>query len=155
MLEMTSAKGFKVTDADRKTRVGIAAKNLEELKKKTIDKFKLRLLMKEINFQTSDGTLIESNDYFQTLPAQTLLIWVKEGEKAATDAEILYKTIREVNDEYLSAGEKVQEFFTEKMKSKVLKLAELLKGIDGEKMALSKKSDHPEWFEGELNFCQN
>ncbi|XP_072395922.1 DNA fragmentation factor subunit beta [Diabrotica undecimpunctata] len=145
---MTTTKGFKVTDADRKTRVGIAVKNLEELKKKTIDKFKLKFSPGEIDFQTTDGTIIENEEYFQTLPPQTLLIWVKAGEKAATDAEILYKTIREVNDEYLTAGEKVQEFFTEKMKSKVLKLAEVLKGLDADKAKLSSRSEHPEWFEG-------
>jgi hypothetical protein len=144
----STAKGFKVTDAERKSRVGIAAKTLDDLKKKTVDKFKLKLSARDIFFQTQDGTLVESDDYFQTLHAQTLLVWLKNGEKAETDAEILYKTIREVNDEYLSAGEKVQEFFTEKMKSKVFKLAEVLRGIDGEKAKLSLKCDHPEWFEG-------
>jgi hypothetical protein len=148
----STAKGFKVTDAERKSRVGIAAKTLDDLKKKTVDKFKLKLSARDIFFQTQDGTLVESDDYFQTLHAQTLLVWVKNGEKAETDAEILYKTIREVNDEYLSAGEKVQEFFTEKMKSKVFKLAEVLRGIDGEKAKLSLKCDHPEWFEGESGF---
>lgn len=53
-----------------------------------------------------------------------------------------------MNDEYLSAGEKVQEFFTEKMKNKVFKLAEVLRGIDGDKTKLSAKAEHPEWFEG-------
>ncbi|KAJ8949085.1 hypothetical protein NQ318_016989 [Aromia moschata] len=144
---MTTPRGFKVTDAERKTRVGIAVKNFEELKKKTIDKFKLKFSPGQIDFQMPDGTLILNEEYFQTLPPQTLLIWVRKGEKAETDAEILYKTIREVNDEYLTAGEKVQEFFTEKMKNKVLKLAEVLKGIDGEKARLSAKADHPEWFE--------
>ncbi|KAK5640919.1 hypothetical protein RI129_009466 [Pyrocoelia pectoralis] len=143
---MGTVKGFKVTDSERKTRVGIAAKSLEDLKKKTMDKFKLSEV--KIMFQTADGTVIENNDYFETLEAQTLLIWVKEGERADTDAEILYKAIREVNEEYLSAGEKVQEFFTEKMKNKVFKLAEVLKGIDTNKTLRSTKEEHPEWFEG-------
>lgn len=56
-----------------------------------------------------------------------------------------------MNEEYLNAGQKVQEFFTEKMKSKVFKLAEVLKGIDDEKTKLSNRADHPEWFEGELS----
>lgn len=73
---MTAARGYKVTDAERKTRVGIAVKNFDELKKKTIDKFKLSYSCTEINFQTPDGTKVESDDYFQTLPPQTLLIWV-------------------------------------------------------------------------------
>ncbi|XP_050311136.1 uncharacterized protein LOC126746784 isoform X3 [Anthonomus grandis grandis] len=151
-MTMTTAKGYKVTDAARKTRVGIAVKSLEDLKKKTIDKFKLPHA--DINFQTPDGTLVESDEYFQTLPPQTLLIWVKRGERAETDAELLYKTIREVNEEYLSAGEKVQEFFTEKMKTKVFKLAEVLKGIDSDKVALSSREEHPEWFEENRIFVE-
>lgn len=145
---MTSAKGYKITDSERKTRVGIAAKNIDDLKKKTIEKFKLSYEPSDIHFQMPDGTIVDCNGYFETLPAQSLLIWVKEGERAETDAEILYKTIREVNEEYLNAGEKVQEFFTEKMKSKVFKLAEVLKGIDTEKVKLCTKAEHPEWFEG-------
>lgn len=144
-----TTRGFKVTDAERKFRVGIAAKNLADLKRKTIAKFKLTPPI-EIHFQTPDGTLIENEDYFQTLDAQSLLVWSKEGERAQTDAELLYKTIREVNEEYLLAGEKVQEFFTEKMKNKVFKLVEVLRSIDRDKAKLSNKNEHPEWFEGEL-----
>lgn len=144
-----TTRGFKVTDSERKFRVGIAAKNLDELKRKTIEKFKLNAST-EILFQTPDGTLIENDDYFQTLDAQTLLVWSKQGERAQTDAELLYRTIREVNEEYLTAGEKVQEFFTEKMKNKVFKLAEVLRSIDRDKARISTKKEHPEWFEGEL-----
>lgn len=148
MTASSVVRGFKVTDANRKIRVGIAAKSLEDLRRKTATKFKLQTPVSEIVFQTPDGTVIESDDYLSTLPPQTLLIWVKEGERAETDAEILYRTIREVNEEYLTAGQKVQEFFTEKMKSKVYKLAEVLKGIDDEKLKMSVREDHPEWFEG-------
>ncbi|KAL3274368.1 hypothetical protein HHI36_015766 [Cryptolaemus montrouzieri] len=147
-MTMTTSKGFKITDSDRKTRVGVAAKNLEELKMKTIQKFKLKLDPSELRFHLPDGTFLETDEYLQTLEAQTLLIWVKQGESPQTDAEILYRTIREVNNEYLTAGEKVQEFFTENMKSKVYKLAELLRGIDNGKAKISSKEEHPEWFEG-------
>lgn len=143
-----TTKGFKVTDGERKLRVGIAAKTLDDLRKRTTEKFKLDLPADAILFQTPDGTLVENDEYFQTLDAQTLLIWSKEGERAQTDAELLYKTIREVNEEYLTAGEKVQEFFTEKMKNKVFKLAEVLRGIDRDRAKISTKQEHPEWFEG-------
>lgn len=141
-------KGFKVTDSERIVRVGIAVKNFNELVTKTKEKFKLKISENLITFQAPDGTIVDSDEYFQTLQSQTLLIWVKKGEKAQTDAEILYRTIREVNEEYLTAGEKVQEFFTEKMKTKVFKLAEVLKGIDDDKTLLSEKRLHPGWFEG-------
>lgn len=145
---MSAVKGFKVTDSERRIRVGIAVKSLAELTQKTKEKFKLKLEENQIRFQTPDGTIIESEEYFQTLTPQTLLIWVKQGERAQTDAEILYRTIREVNEEYLTAGEKVQQFFTEKMKNKVFKLAEVLKGIDDDKTAVSEKFLHLEWFQG-------
>nr|CAH7760618.1 unnamed protein product [Callosobruchus chinensis] len=145
---MTSARGFKVTDAERKTRVGIAVKTLEELRKKTVEKFKLKYPPSTIDFQMQDGTVIDSEEYFQTLPSQTLLIWIRKGVKAETDAEMLYKIIREVNDEYLTTGEKIQDFFTEKMKNKIFKLAEVLRGISGDKIKLSTRSEDPEWFEG-------
>lgn len=148
----TSVKGLKITDSERRIRVGIAAKNLDDLKRKTIDKFKLKLSENQLLFQIPDGTIVENDSYFETLEPQTLLIWTKQGERAETDAEILYRTIREVNEEYLTAGAKVQEFFTEKMKNKVFKLAEVLKGIEGEKVSCSKKDDHPEWFDGEYIF---
>lgn len=148
---MTTVKGFKVTDSERCLRVGIAVKTLEELTQKTKEKFKLKLEESQIKFQTPDGTIIESDEYFQTLQSQTLLIWVKKGERAQTDAEILYRTIREVNEEYLTAGEKVQQFFTEKMKNKVFKLAEVLKGINDEKTTINDKYLHLEWFEGKSN----
>lgn len=81
---------------------------------------------------------------------------MKPGERAETDAELLYKTIREVNEEYLKAGEKVQEFFTERMKSKVFKLAEVLKGLDPDKVQMSSRLEHPEWFEGKTLFeCES
>ncbi|XP_022916392.1 DNA fragmentation factor subunit beta [Onthophagus taurus] len=144
---MALIKGFKVTDSERRIRVGIAVKTLLELTQKTKEKFKLKSDL-EIRFQAPDGTIIESEDYFETLQPQTLLIWVKAGERAQTDAEILYRTIREVNEEYLTAGEKVQEFFTEKMKNKVFKLAELLKEVETDKTNESERKLHPEWFQG-------
>lgn len=64
------------------------------------------------------------------------------------DAEILYQTIREVNEEYLQAGERVRDFFTENMKNKVYTLASLLKNIDNSKTKTSRREEHPEWFEG-------
>lgn len=40
-MQMGSLKGFKVTDAERKIRIGIAARTLDDLKQKTIDKWVL------------------------------------------------------------------------------------------------------------------
>lgn len=145
---MGQRKGFKVTDAERKVRVGIAVEHLADLKKKTIIKFKLPE-GEDIFFQTRDGIPIRAEDEFLGLPAQTLLIWVRKGERAETDAEILYRTIREVNFDFLTTGEKVAEFFTEQMKSNVYSLAKVLKEMDDDKAKASTKEGDPDWFQGE------
>ncbi|XP_065161874.1 DNA fragmentation factor subunit beta isoform X1 [Atheta coriaria] len=144
---MGQRKGFKVTDAERKVRVGIAVEHLADLKKKTIIKFKLPE-GEDIFFQTRDGIPIRAEDEFLGLPAQTLLIWVRKGERAETDAEILYRTIREVNFDFLTTGEKVAEFFTEQMKSNVYSLAKVLKEMDDDKAKASTKEGDPDWFQG-------
>lgn len=58
-----------------------------------------------------------------------------------------------MNDDFLSAGEKVQEFFTEKMKTKVYKLATILKNIENAKASQSRREEHPEWFDGKRNIA--
>lgn len=145
---MTPRKGLKVTDAERKTRVGIAVGTLADLRTKTAEKFKLSS-EEQIVFQTRDGVPLQTEPEFAELEPQTLLIWTRKGERAETDAEILYRTIREVNIDFLKTGEMVQEFFTEQMKNKVYKLAEVLKSIEDEDRAhLSFKKEDPQWFEG-------
>lgn len=41
-------------------------------------------LPKDIYFQLVDGTRIESEEYFQSLPSQTTIVWVEVGKTADT-----------------------------------------------------------------------
>ncbi|XP_044732108.1 DNA fragmentation factor subunit beta [Chrysoperla carnea] len=146
-------KGYKITDSERKQKIGIAAKSLDDLKDKTLKKLKTNYgnspVPKNIYFQLVDGTIVDTEQYFQTLPSQTTLVWVEEGKVAETDAERLYKTIREVNIEYITAGTKVQDFVMNELKSKIYKLADNFnKNDQHDKILLSSRLEHPDWFEG-------
>jgi len=46
--------------------------------------FVFQLSAKKITVQLQDGTFIDDEDYFQTIPAQTLFLLVQPGEYAPT-----------------------------------------------------------------------
>ena len=78
---MTKPKPYKIQDAERRIgRVGVAASTLKDLKEKAAAKFgieptsKLRIVLEE------DGTEIEDEDYFATLPGQTAFVVLKQGQ---------------------------------------------------------------------------
>lgn len=130
----------------------------------------------EVNVFLLDGSLIDE-DYFHTLEPQTTLILQKPGEKVLSgwcnhfehfhilcifkfiiqqlfivDADLLYETLRRVNIEYITAGDKVSQFLTENLKNKIAVLNNAL-NKDDSKTAFSLREEHPEWFRGlETNY---
>ncbi|XP_076686822.1 DNA fragmentation factor-related protein 4 isoform X2 [Andrena cerasifolii] len=101
----------------------------------------------EVNIFLLDGSQIDE-EYFHTLEPQTTLILQKPGEEVLSDADLLYDTLRRVNIDFLTAGDKASKFLTENLKAKVAVLNSVL-NKDDSKTALSARDDHPEWF-GEL-----
>lgn len=74
-------KGFKVAlNRDRSKKYGIAANSLEMLRNKIIAKFNLKSF---INLYI-DGSLLDNEEYFLTVPAQSLVIIGLEGEEVKT-----------------------------------------------------------------------
>ncbi|KDR15630.1 DNA fragmentation factor subunit beta [Zootermopsis nevadensis] len=139
-------KGCKVSDANRNRTVGVACQTLDELKVKGSQKLCIK---KNVRVQLLDGTFVNDEDYFQTLPSQTVFLLLKPGESAFTGADILYNALQAVNLDYLRAGKEVQKFFTQNVKEKVMNLAKLLnKASHIQNVQLSKKADDPDWFEG-------
>lgn len=66
-------KGYKVVkNCDRSRKYGIAANSLESLLKKAQDK--LNIEIGNCNLFLPDGSVVDTEDYFQSLPAQTLFI---------------------------------------------------------------------------------
>jgi DNA fragmentation factor, 40 kD, beta subunit len=74
-------KGFKVSlNSDRSKKYGIAANSFGAMKQKISAKFNLEVF----DLFSSDGSLIDDEDYFLSLPAQSLLIVAEEGEDVKT-----------------------------------------------------------------------
>ncbi|XP_011877660.1 PREDICTED: DNA fragmentation factor subunit beta [Vollenhovia emeryi] len=144
-------KGYKVTDVTRTRKIGIACRNLQDLKQKACLKLNVTNDPGEINVFLLDGSLIDE-EYFHTLAPQTTLILQKPGEKVLSDADILYDALRRVNIDFLTAGGRVTQFLTENLKAKVALLNKVL-NKDESKTALSTKEQHPEWFENLETNC--
>ncbi|KOC68920.1 DNA fragmentation factor subunit beta, partial [Habropoda laboriosa] len=100
----------------------------------------------EVNVFLLDGSLIDE-EYFSTLEPQVTLILAKPGEKILSDADLFYDTLRRVNIDFLTAGDKASEFLTENLKAKVAVLNNAL-NKDDSKTVLSDRDEHPEWFRG-------
>ncbi|KAG7203878.1 hypothetical protein KM043_013239 [Ampulex compressa] len=144
-------KGYKVTNANRTRKIGVACRSLQELKRKACLKLNITHGLAEVNVFLLDGSLIDE-EYFSTLQPQTTLILQKPGEKIFSDADLLYDTLRRVNIDFLTAGDKVSQFLTEKLKTKVAILNKAL-NKDDSKTACSTREEHPEWFRGlETNY---
>jgi len=138
-------KGYKVSDARRCRTVGVACQTLDELRVKGCVKLNIK---KNIRIQLLDGTFVDDEDYFQTLPSQTVFLFLKPGESANTMADILYNALQAMNLDYLRAGNEAQKFFTHNIKEKVMNLAKLINKPETKNVHLSSKVDDPDWFEG-------
>jgi len=138
-------KGYKVSDAKRCRTVGVACQTLDELRVKGCVKLNIK---KNVQIQLLDGTFVDDEDYFQTLPSQTVFLFLKPGESANTVADILYNALQAMNLEYLRAGNEAQKFFTHNIKEKVMNLAKLINKPETKNVHLSSKVDDPDWFKG-------
>ncbi|XP_076754063.1 DNA fragmentation factor-related protein 4 [Xylocopa sonorina] len=145
-------KGYKVTDVNRTRKVGVACRSLQELKRKACAKLNVTNDLAEVSVYLLDGSLIDEEEYFSTLKPQTTLILHRPGEKVLSDADLLYDTLRHVNIDFLTAGEKAAEFLNEKLRTKVAVLNSAL-NKDDSKTTLSSRDEHPEWFRGLETNC--
>lgn len=76
---MKSPKAYKIQDVNRKTRKGVVARSLANLRKKGIEK--LGVDEDGCRVCTEDGTEVEDEEYFQSLPAQTLFVFVGQDQE--------------------------------------------------------------------------
>ena len=75
---MARMKAYKIQDVNKKKRTGIVADSLADLKQKGMKKLAIttdcRVCLE------SDGTEVEDDDYFDTLPLQTVFVFVRPDE---------------------------------------------------------------------------
>ncbi|XP_046383308.1 DNA fragmentation factor subunit beta isoform X1 [Ischnura elegans] len=143
-------RGFKVADSKRSRICGVACATLSDLRLKGCRKLNIsNSEASKVAILLQDGTFVEDDDYFQTLPAQTLFIFQKKGETALTGYQILYNALQAVHSDYLHCGEEAMKFFDRTTKDKLLKLLKNSSQNEEKKSLchLSHRNEHPEWFE--------
>uniref|UniRef100_A0A3Q2WP74 Cell death inducing DFFA like effector c n=2 Tax=Haplochromini TaxID=319058 RepID=A0A3Q2WP74_HAPBU len=68
-------KPFRVTNADRSVKKGIMADTLEDLTNKVRERCEVALVLDE------DGTGVDTEEFFQTLPENAVLMALQKGQK--------------------------------------------------------------------------
>lgn len=103
-------------------------------------------------FLAQDGTEIQDEDYFQSLPPQTLFVIADEEkhEIIKSDYEMLYDTIREMNSDILHTGSIINKFVLNNKNDFVEVMQDLHKDYY-EKVMLSSQDEHSEWFQGNFH----
>ncbi|XP_046383309.1 DNA fragmentation factor subunit beta isoform X2 [Ischnura elegans] len=93
-------RGFKVADSKRSRICGVACATLSDLRLKGCRKLNIsNSEASKVAILLQDGTFVEDDDYFQTLPAQTLFIFQKKGETALTALDTRLQT----KEDYMSS----------------------------------------------------
>uniref|UniRef100_A0A8D8YUC1 DNAation factor subunit beta n=1 Tax=Cacopsylla melanoneura TaxID=428564 RepID=A0A8D8YUC1_9HEMI len=161
-MTVQKVKGFKVTDSRRTKMVGVAAKSFRELLTKCCIKFDVK--KRNVKLVLLDGTLVENEDYFQTLPNQSVLLIQSPGEQNVAQnflhtlfstlcppgAELIYSTLQLINVDLLRSGAAVQKFFDHNVKEKLRQLNRIVNAGEEEenRTGLSERSEDPDWFMG-------
>lgn len=81
VLEMHNRKPYKIFDRNRETKKGVMAESLEELISRGKAKLNYAVDKKVYVVLEEDGTEVDEEEYFQTLPANTLLMLLYVGDR--------------------------------------------------------------------------
>ncbi|XP_059618944.1 DNA fragmentation factor subunit beta [Phlebotomus argentipes] len=141
----SSAKGYKISNVGRTKKYGIVVSSLRDLLKKASAKFQIEDCK---CFLAQDGTLVEDEEYFKSLPAQTLFVIAGKHDNVKTDFELLFEAIRSRNSALLGAGEIVRKFISENKES-LLESLKQLEEKECKETELSLRQEHKEWFSGQ------
>lgn len=96
-----------------------------------------------------DGTIVDENEYFKTLPPQTLFILSPPDQPVAVGYEVLYNMLCSVHKDYLNVGKMAADFMSQDLKAKIRDVSSAIESQSSqERSKLSKKEEDPLWFEG-------
>ncbi|XP_075233551.1 DNA fragmentation factor-related protein 4 isoform X2 [Lycorma delicatula] len=163
LLHSRMVKGYKVTDCNRAKRFGVACSSLKELIEKGCKK--LNIDQKDVKVHLQDGTAVDTEEYFSTLPSQTFFVLKEHNEYLPSGADIIYNALKAVNIDVLRTGDLVTQYFDERIKEKLQVLWSAVtdqrikygknKSIIGDtnilavdKTEFSTREEDPDWFIG-------
>ncbi|XP_077286424.1 DNA fragmentation factor-related protein 4 [Arctopsyche grandis] len=139
-------RGWKVTDAARRRKVGVAAANLQLLKQKACDKLQVCDDWESCQcFVAEDGTLVDNDEYLLTLRPQTLLIITKPGDVPKTEFEFQLGKIISANNHIIEVRNAIHSFFKENP-HEVQTIQKYIGDVEEPNMTKSKLEEDPEWF---------
>ncbi|TDG43210.1 hypothetical protein AWZ03_010370 [Drosophila navojoa] len=141
--------GYKITDNERTRKFGIGANSLEML----LQKAQLKFPLQELHIYLAiDGFEVSDEEYFNSLPAQTLFIVAGPDAVITTDADFEFEKMRQQ-----SPLLKVADIFYDFIEQHPDKFRRMIteyeqqkqrRALDNTKAHLSLKAEHVEWFEG-------
>ncbi|ETN62080.1 caspase-activated nuclease [Anopheles darlingi] len=137
-------QGYKITDVERSRKFGVAANSFRMLREKASEKFKIADCRV---YLAQDGTEVTDEEYFQTLPPQTLLVIADKDAIIQTDFELMYGAIKATHSDLLNAGELAKQFVSNNQPEISKILIDAQRGRD-DLIRRSSRNEHEQWFEG-------
>ncbi|KAH8414990.1 hypothetical protein KR215_003127 [Drosophila sulfurigaster] len=142
-------QGYKITDNERTRKYGIGANSLEMLIRKALLKFPLQDLH---IYLATDGFEVSDDEYFNSLPAQTLFIVAGPDAVITTDGDYEFEKMRQESP-LLKVADIFYDFIEQhpdKFRRMIAQYEQQKQrhALDNTKAHLSLKVDHLEWFEG-------
>ncbi|EDV94043.1 GH25112 [Drosophila grimshawi] len=142
-------KGYKITDNERSRKYGIGANSLAML----VQKAQLKFPLQELHIYLAlDGFEVSDDEYFNSLPAQTLLIVAGPDAVITTDADFEFEKMRQQSP-LLKVADIFYDFIEQhpdKFRRMIMEYEQQKqqRALDNTKAHLSLKAEHMEWFEG-------
>ncbi|XP_006812033.1 DNA fragmentation factor subunit beta-like [Saccoglossus kowalevskii] len=143
-------RAYKVQNASRSKRVGIVANSFADFRKKGCDKLKVNIKTCHICLE-SDGTEVDDDDYFQTLPANTVLVFLEKNEEwqgySALLTDVFSKLLKSTDRTKIASD--IRDFLNDKNDSneKYHLMSEFVSKLESNTEA-EERSDDLKWFEG-------
>lgn len=145
---MVTRKAYKIQDVNRTKRIGIVANNFNDLKKKG----KKRLAIAgDCRVCLEDGTIVDDEDYFITLPHQTVFVFVQPNETWEGYVTVLKNTTEKIFRAMSQRNEIIEQIYDvmhgSKSNEMYTVMLELVNRLD-DNIEAEERSEDEAWFNG-------
>lgn len=142
-------RAYKIQDVKRDVRIGVTAKSFTELLDKGCQKLKMDPDSVTVVLE-DDGTVIDSDAFFKKLPAQTVLVFLRDGEKWGGAGALISDALNKLCCATKSteiAGQIRELLSSEDAPEKVHIISQYLEMLDLD-IEAEHRYENEDWFEG-------
>lgn len=142
-------RAYKIQDVRREKRIGVTAKSFQELLKKGCEKLQMDVDNVTVVLE-DDGTLIDSDTFFKKLPAQTVLVFLQEGEKWGGAGALIHDALSKLYNvsKKTEIAEQIREMLSgEGAPEKVHIISQYLELLETDPES-EYRYENEDWFEG-------